>query len=351
MLQRKASLRYESIYSICTRLSLKGFLNIIKRMMLSINVPVGSNEDEAKACSSALFLTDPGVDRAKLSNIKGSRVDGICQWIKGHGLYDAWLRFQSQLLWLSGGFGKGKIMLSISLAEDLEQTARPSQNKLFLQYFCDNKDEKRNTAVAFLRGLIYQLLELRGKLFDHILSIFRVQKESMFSFETLWRIFESMVCDFTLETTYCVLDGLDECDEASLEMLFGKFAILLSAKLNELSVCHLNLLVISRELLDFISELLSGFSRVSLDPDADTEINEDIDLFIKVKVKELFRHKEYSEALRIHVERVFRDRAQGIFLWIGIVAQALAKYKATEVEKVLDLFPSGLGELYVRILL
>ena len=151
---------------------------------------VGPNEDEAHyACLSALFLTNPRDDRETLITTKGPGVDGTCQWIKSHALYDSWLCSHSQLLWLSGGSGKGKTMLSIFLATELEKMARPSQNKLFLQYFCDNKDEKRNTAVAILRGLISQLLQLRPKLFRHILPTFKIQKESLVSFETLWSIF------------------------------------------------------------------------------------------------------------------------------------------------------------------
>ena len=351
MLLHKASLFHVSNHCINTRHSLICFASMIQRVTLSNIISVGPNEEEAQACLRAIFLTDISADRAKLITAKGPRVDGTCEWIKSHALYDSWLRYQSQLLWLCGGPGKGKTMLSIFLAEELEQTATISQNKLFLQYFCDNKDEKRNTAVAVIRGLVSQLLQSHPKLFNHILPTFRTQKESLLSFETQWRIFESMVCDPALETTYCVLDGLDECDEASLEILLGKFAALLSAKPYGSSACHLNLLIVSRDLPDFIPELLSSFPRISLNPDADTEINRDIDLFIKAKVKELSRRKQYPEALRVHVGEVFRDRAQGTFLWIGIVAQALRKYKATEVEKALDLFPPGLDELYARILL
>ena len=177
-------------------------------------------------------------------------------------------------------------MLSIFLAEELEQTAKHSQDILFLQYFCDNKDEKRNTATTIIRGLIFQLLQLRKKLFDYILPTFKIQKNSLFagsSFETLWKIFESMVRDPILGTAYCVLDGLDECDEASLEVLLEKFAVLFSAKTNGSSVCHLNLIVLSRDLPDFIPELLSSFPRIRLNPDADTEISSDINQFIEVK--------------------------------------------------------------------
>ena len=310
----------------------------------------GPNEDEAQACLSALFLTNPRDDRAQLIVEKGPRVDGTCQWIKSHALYKSWLCSNSQLLWLCGGPGKGKTMLSIFLAEELEENAI-SQNKLFLQYFCNNKDEKRNTAVAVLRGLIFQLLRLRPKLFDHILPVFKILKTSLFSLEMLWKIFERMVCDPALETTNCVLDGLDECDEASLEVLLGNFVALFSANNVEPSACNLNLLIVCRGSPDFIPFLLSSFPRISLDSDASPEVNKNIDIFIEAKVEELSRHGRYPKSLRIYVEKVFRERAQVSFLWVGIVAKALANKETIEVEEALRKFPPGLNELYARILL
>jgi hypothetical protein len=244
-------------------------------------------------------------------------------------------------------------MLSIFIAEELERTAKDSQDVSFLQYFCDNKDEKRNTAVAIIRGMIFQLLQLRPKLIDHILPSFKIQNKSLFtasSFETLWRIFETILRDPVLSAIYCVLDGLDECDEASLEVLLKKFrALFLNS--SESSPFYLNLVVVSRDLPDSIPEILSSFPCIRLDPDADTKVNNDIHQFIEVKVDELSVYRQYPEPLRVRVKEVFQNRAQGTFLWIGIVAKALRKYKATEVEKALDLFPSGLEELYARMLL
>jgi hypothetical protein len=160
-----------------------------------------------------------------------------------------------------------------------------------------------------------------------------------------------MLRDPVLSTTYCVLDGLDECEEASLEVLLKNFRALFSTRVGESSPCHLNLIVVSRDLPDFIPELLLSFPRIRLDPDADTEVNNDIHQFIEVKVDELSVYRQYPEPLRVHVKEVFQNRAQGTFLWVGIVANALRKYKWTEVEKALDLFPSGLEELYARMLL
>jgi len=299
------------------------------------------SKEEVNTCLGALFLTNPSDDREKLVQAKGLRVDGTCEWIKTNEFYNAWLQ-----LWLSGGPGKGKTMLSIFLAQELEQIAKRSNNVLSLQYFCDNKDEKRNTAVAIVRGLIFQLVRHQPKLADHIIPSFQIHKESLFIaflFETLWRVFENMICDPILGTVYCVLDGLDECDQASLEVLLGKFKAMFSLKSGQNPHHHLTLIVVSRDLPKFIPELLAGFPRIQLDPDADNEVNDDILRFIDVKVEELSVYRKYPERLRVLVEETFQDRTQGTFLWVGIAATMLKKYKATEVEKALTLFPPGLN--------
>ncbi|KAJ9644083.1 hypothetical protein H2199_003951 [Coniosporium tulheliwenetii] len=313
-----------------------------------------SKEVTAQDCLAALFLTDPLVDRSNLIDKKGTRVGGTCEWIRQNGTYLSWLCSASQLLWLSGGPGKGKTMLSIFLAEELEQTARQSQDAIFIQYFCDNKDEKRNTAVAIIRGLVYQLLQKREKLISHILPTFKVQKEKLFtdsSFGALWTCFESMVRDPSLGVVYCVMDGLDECNEASLEVLLKRLRALFSPNANLSSACHLNLIAVSREQPDFVARELSGFPRIRLDPDADSDVNSDIGKFITVKVGELSRYRNYPPQLRSRVEDVFHKRAEGTFLWVGIVAKELEKYTCDEVKDALDSFPPGLDELYARMLL
>jgi Ankyrin repeats (3 copies)/NACHT domain/Ankyrin repeats (many copies)/Ankyrin repeat len=298
-------------------------------------------------------LTDPAEDRKALIDKKGSRAGGTCEWIVGDEIYKSWLRSRSQLLWLSGGPGKGKTMLSIFLAEELEQVARKSQDAIFIQYFCDNKDRRRNTAVAILRGLTYQLLKLCPDLIDHILPTFKIQRESLFSdssFGSLWTCFESMVRDPSLGVVYCVVDGLDECDEALLEVLLKRLRDLFSPNANLPSTCHLNLIAVSRERPDSVSRELSDFPRIRLDPDADSHVNSDIERFITVKVDEVSRYRNYPPQLRSYVEDVFRKRAEGTFLWVGIIAKELEKYTCDEVKDALDSFPPGLDELYGRML-
>jgi hypothetical protein len=80
-------------------------------------------------------------------------------------------------------------------------------------------------------------------------------------------------------------------------------------------------------------------------------VNDDIQRFIEAKVNELSTYRNYPELLCLHVKNTFRDRAQGTFLWVGIVANELRKYTSSEVEKALERFPPGLEGLYGRMLL
>ena len=302
-------------------------------------------------CLSAVFLTDPNDDREALKQTKGSRVEGTCTWIKDHEVYKSWLSSDSGLLWLAGGPGKGKTMISIYLAEDLEQSVKNSHNTMLLQYFCDSKDQRRNTATAILRGLIFQLLQTRALLFTHILPSYQIQKQSLFlesSFQSLWRIFEAMLRDPVLGKTYCVLDGMDECEKNSLYMILDKFKKLFRTNPRTF---QFNLIIASRDEPKAIPQLLLGFPRMRLDPDADTEINQDIGSFIEAKVNELSILGQYPPQLSEHIKKTFRDRAQGTFLWVGIVANELRNCSRTEVVKYLDLFPPGLDEIYARTLL
>jgi len=325
-------------------------------MLSSFKVNQIPQNDEEKSCMRALFLTDPRDDRKNLEHDKGKRADKTCEWIKSNATYISWLEGDSSnLLWLSGGPGKGKTMLSIFLAEQLEQKAKQSPNITFLQFFCDNKDEKRNTATTIMRGLIYQLLQSQPELFKYILPEFFIRKEALFTEITaVCRIFEAMIRDPIHSLIYCVIDGLDECMEDSLKLLLSNLKEIFQAGPGRTDH-HLKIILVSREHPTVITNELSSFLRVRLDGDADKEINYDILTFIDIKIKELEERSKlsfipYKPSLWIHVREVFGKKAEGTFLWVGLTAKALENVPATEVRAALKLFPPGLDGLYARLL-
>ncbi|KAM0324447.1 hypothetical protein ACHAQA_008229 [Verticillium albo-atrum] len=233
-------------------------------------------------CRKALFLTNPADDRGEVATDKPSLVRKVCEWILGHTNFKSWAsnNTEPQLLWISGGSGMGKTMMSLFLLERLEmdEELRGSQDDILLFYFIDMRNEKRNTAVSLLRGLIHMLLKARPALMSHLLPDFEIQKEALFaktSLEALWRIFVSMLRDPAIGTVRCLVDGLDECLEDSLVRLLRKITTLFeqeryvqhTARLNgnqNPAFAKLKLILVSREAPACILDNLAVFPRINI---------------------------------------------------------------------------------------
>jgi hypothetical protein len=213
----------------------------------------------------SLFLNDPKEDRAKLVYTKSPRKPGTCGWINSDALYISWLQSDFQLLWISGGSGQGKTMLSIFVAEEVEHVMK-TKDVVLLQYFCDRTNPKRNTVVAIMRGMILQLLQLQPDLITCLLAGLQTQGLYYFvSFEPLWRIFENMLFNNRLGRVYCIIDGLDECDENCLEILLWKIRALFRDRAGKRNAKMLNMIITSRDDPSYITDVLSSFPHICMD--------------------------------------------------------------------------------------
>ncbi|KAL7802714.1 ankyrin repeat-containing domain protein [Trichoderma afarasin] len=304
-------------------------------------------QSKSDACQNALFLTDPIVDRETLKNTKGRRTAGTCEWIRGNETYQSWLDGDVQCLWITGGPGKGKTMLSIFLTEELERrTQKNKDTELLLFYFC-TPDEKHSSAVAILRGLVYQLIRQRPDLAGHTLSDFKSSektRETLESPNALWMVLEKLLQAPELGTVFCVLDGLDECDKESSSLLAEIFYeyFLESPKLSGLKF---KLAIVSRKI-----DELNVFPQVKLDPDNNEHVNSDIRDFISSRVKRLGRIRGFND-YRESIETTLLDRAQGTFLWVGFVMAELSRKRTCiEIMEALEGIPQGLHGIYSRML-
>ncbi|KAI0410672.1 ankyrin repeat-containing domain protein [Xylaria grammica] len=303
-------------------------------------------QHEVNACRDALFLTDPYVDRDGLMRTKGKRTAGTCEWIRDNDLYRSWLNDDAHLLWISGGPGKGKTVLSIFLTEELERRCRFSENENLLFYFCSYQDEKRNNAVAVLRGLMYQLLTKRPNLVTHVLPSFDSPKKIEYtssSVHALCGMLRTLLQDPNLGTVFCILDGLDECDDESSRLLSGFFS-----SIAEQNNKGFKLVIVSRpEVFG-----LDPFPHVQLDPDNDGYVNKDIDTFISTRIEELSKIEGFNDEFRAHVKYTLLEKAEGTFLWVGFVMDELSRKRTrTEIQHTLESVPKGLRAIFDRMLL
>ena len=288
---------------------------------------------------------------------------GTCEWITHDTSYRAWLNSDdggngdrdgngdTQLLWISGGPGKGKTMMSVFLTEELgRHTARIDNTELAF-FFCSAQDEKRNTAVAVLRGLVHQIIAKRPQLVKHALPYFETPErtqQTLGSLETLWIIFSKLTADAELGTMFCVLDGLDECEESTLRGLLPRLVGLLAGGTPSSTSGAFKLAIVSRDL----PGLRGCTTRVRLDPDNDEKVVGDIELFVSARVRELSRIEGFNDGFRASVQTALLKRAEGTFLWVGFAMHELSqKQTCTEIWEALEDLPSGLPAIYSRMLL
>ncbi|KAK4071768.1 uncharacterized protein Triagg1_6006 [Trichoderma aggressivum f. europaeum] len=307
----------------------------------------GPSSDEADAdhymiCRDSLH--DPEMDRRRLIRINGRRVPGTCEWIRDNLLYRSWSTCSqpssdTPLLWITGGPGKGKTMLSIFLIEELEALARQEASVTLLFYLCSSNDADRNTAVAILNGLLFQLINQHRGLAKHASYYLKPNRagSSLTSFDTLWRIFERIVGDPALQTIQCILDGLDECERESAGWLLTAFVGQARS-----SAGRLRVLVLSRGMAG-----LEAFTRLRLDLDNDKPLASDIERCITDGVGRL----SHLDGLALEVCDMLRAKSDGTFLWVGLILKELAKKKTRlEVWETMRSLPEGLDRIYSRIL-
>jgi ankyrin repeat protein len=290
-----------------------------------------------------------------LISAKGTRVAGTCEWITRNEEYRVWLDssnvYSERLLWISGGPGKGKTMMSIFLTEELENYTARKSNAEMLFFFCSAQDEKRNTGVAVLRGILYQIIAKRPQLIKHALPYFETPEraqQTLLSLETLWIIFTKLVTDTALGIMFCVLDGLDECDVSTTRVLLPRIVGLLADKTSQ-TMGVFKLVVVSREI-----HALRGCScsRIRLDPDNDAKVYGDIDLFVSTRVQELSGVEGFNNNFQSFVQASLIKRAEGTFLWVGFAMYELSqKQTCSEIFQVLKDLPTGLPAIYDRMLL
>ncbi|CAM1503374.1 Fc.00g081500.m01.CDS01 [Cosmosporella sp. VM-42] len=141
----------------------------------------------------------------------------------------------------------------------------------------------------------------------------------------------------------CILDGLDECEPESLELLLSK--------LNQIDTeSLLKVIVLSREHPMCLKHSLGHFPGIRLYPDAKEDVNNGLQLYISSRVAELARVEQYSDALAQYVEKILRERSNGTYSWVSFVIDSLRDVEVSDVEAHLDDLPQGLDAMYRRML-
>jgi hypothetical protein len=301
--------------------------------------------DKMQKCIQELHLTDPHDDKKRIEDTKGSLLEDSYRWILENSYFQQWHSAQqSRLLWIRGDPGKGKTMLLCGIINELKRFIAKSD--LLSYFFYQATDSRINNATAMLRGLIYMLVDQQPSLVSHVRKKYDQRGKTLFEDTNAWvalsEIFASILQDPSLNTTYLVIDALDECVVDLPKLL--DFIVRKSPESP-----RVKWIVSSRNWPDIGERLVNASQNLSLELNVEP-VSAAVGIFIRHKVLELAQRKKYNNKIRDAVLNHLSSNANGTFLWVALVCQDLEKIPKLAILARLNDFPPGLNALYERMI-
>jgi len=252
------------------------------------------------------------------------------------------------LLWIKGGAGKGKTMMSIGLIEELSK--RPKGSNTVLYFFCQNANYELNTVESIIKGLILQLIKQQKELAQSLRDRWDVASqrftEDVTSWRGLWDILMEILDRCSCACVYVIVDALDECDGNGMAGLLRTLV--------RTGLCRhspIKWLVTSRPLDSAEMELLSGSEQVLVSLELNAEhISRGVTAYIADKVGELDRRHKYRAKLRQAIQTELEAKAEDTFLWVSLVCKQLEQVGRHQALSTIQSLPPGLHPFYDRIL-
>ncbi|KAL7620466.1 hypothetical protein AAE478_009461 [Parahypoxylon ruwenzoriense] len=304
-------------------------------------------DDKNEKCLRDLRRTDQHRDKERIEGAKDGLLKDSYRWILNHDDFKKWRNdIDSRLLWIKGDPGKGKTMLLCGIIDELKKPANATG--LLSYFFCQATDARLNNATAVLRGLIYLLVEQEPSLMPHIRREYDHAGGALFEDVNAWftlsDIFTNILQDPNLPDTTLVIDALDEC-ETDLPRLLD-----LIIKVSPRSC--VKWLLSSRNRIEIEQKLLPRQSRtrlcLELKSNAD-HVARAVDAYIDDRISKIPAIRDDAD-LQTQVRNQLRQKADGTFLWVGLVVQELKDAQSWYIKTIVEEVPTGLEELYSRMM-
>jgi hypothetical protein len=236
-------------------------------------------------------------------------------------------------------------MLLCGIIDELTRLFGDTANISF--FFCQATDVRINNATAVLRGLIYMLVKKRPSLLSYVKSQYDHVGKALFEDINAWnalsRIFTDILKDATIQSTYLIIDALDECT-IGLSSLLDLITQVTS------TYPQIKWIVSSRNWPDIKERLDTTYTaQISLELN-EASVSKAVSKFIQYKVHYLAKVKKYSDETRDTIYRHLLSNSQGTFLWVALVCQDLDRISRRHALRKLEAFPPGLNALYGRMI-
>ena len=317
--------------------------------LTNIAVAPPSEQEIDRLCIRALRCPNSRAVRNRLTQTKDQIRHHLVDWVLKSPQYTSWHDGDDIcLLWIKGGAGKGKTMMTLSLISRLSQPR--DDPPIIIYFFCQNADYELNNIVAVIKGLILQLIYQQEATKECLRSRWdAAQKrftEDLNSWRNLWRIFWEMIDQCRNARIFIVVDALDECvDDDMAEFL----RLIVRNGLDQPG--RIKWLLTSRPLDIAEMELLTGRDQVQVSLELNSaSVSEAVQEYVIEKVNELDRRVKYGDVLRRRIESELLEKADGGFLWVSLVCKELEGVHKDDALSTIAGVPPGLPSFYVRAL-
>jgi hypothetical protein len=237
-------------------------------------------------------------------------------------------------------------MLLCGIVNELKKSM--AKTDLLSYFFCQATDSRINNDTAVLRGLLYLLVDHQPSLISHIRKKHDHAGKALFEDANAWvalsEIFTNILRDPSLNSTYLIIDALDECVAdlpKLLDCIVQKSSV---SPLVKWIVSSRNDINIERRL-----RLYNSGTRLSLELKENAkQVSRAVNAYIGHCLSELteIQHNKLRDSVRKKIQR----KANGTFLWVSLVIQGLKDVMSWEALQVLDEVPMELKDVYRRMM-
>ncbi|KAI1415221.1 hypothetical protein F5Y13DRAFT_156975 [Hypoxylon sp. FL1857] len=289
-------------------------------------------------------------------SVEGSKYPGTCDWALKNKKIVSFFKNKPEtpILWLQGGPGSGKSVLSTQLVNFMRAA------KMFvIHHFCMHSYASSTTYEQTLRSLLLQILRKDCDLVAHVYEECVLGKKAP-TISTLERLLHTLLISISQgprqneRCIWIVIDGLNECStqvQASVATLMNQITSTTSSSIRV--TCKV---LISSRASSTISSRLRRKQVLFL-----TEEKENIGLAIRqyasqrlVSLQEKFNQLHLSSSEVEDVRDGITKKFDGMFLYARLVLDFLDNkifYRSCEVKESVNELPEKLSDFYRKILI